>query len=90
LESLKEKNQTKIPLIDPTMKKKLIEELKYNLKEISDNESKLSNILSAVGDLKKELLKLEQNKDITDDYAGISKKVEKTEEEINKGSDNIY
>lgn len=86
LESLKEKDNTKIPLIDPTTKKRLIEELKFYLKEVSDNELKLGNILSAVGDLKKELLKLEQNTDVIDDYAGVAKKVEKTEEEINKGN----
>lgn len=85
LDALKEKDNTKIPLIDPSMKKRLIEELKFYLKAISENELKLGNILSAVGDLKKELLKLENNPDITDDYAGIAKKVERTEEEINKG-----
>lgn len=86
LETLQEKDKTKIPMIDPSMKKRLIDELKFYLKEVSDNELKLSNILSAVGDLKKELLKLEQNLDITDNYAGIAKKVEKTEEEITKGN----
>lgn len=89
LDILQVKDKTNIPLIDPLMKKRLIEELKFYLKEVSDNDIRLSNILSAIGDLKKELLKLDSNPDIIDDYAGIAKKVEKTEEEINKGNINL-
>ena len=89
LDTLLVKDKTNIPLIDPLMKKRLIEELKFYLKEVSDNDMRLSNIPSVIGDLEKELLKLDSNPDIIHDYAGIAKGVEKTEEEINKGIVNL-
>lgn len=85
IQSLKKKDITKIFLIDPLMKKRLIEELKFYSKEVSENEVKLKNIISSIRDLKKELLKLDQNPNSSDDYMGLAKQVEKTEEEINKG-----
>ncbi len=80
-----DQTNTKIPLIDPITKKRLIEELKYYQKEVGENETKLNSILSAIEDLKKELLKLDDNPNNIDELAGVAEKIEKTEEEINKG-----
>ena len=85
LDSLEDKNNNKIPIINPQIKKKLIEEFKFYEKGISQNEANLNNILSAIGNLKKELLKLDDDSHAAEDYAGVNRKVEKTEEEINKG-----
>jgi len=85
LETMNDKDNTKIPIIDPTIKKRLIEELKFYQKEIEENDLKLSNILSAIANMKTELLKLDDSPNVIDDFAGLEKEVEKTEEEINKG-----
>lgn len=39
--------------------------------------------------MKTELLKLDENPNVINDFAGIEKEIERTEEEINKGKINL-
>lgn len=74
------------PSISPNMRKRLIQELKFYQQQLADQEAKLNSLTLAKDNMNKELTNLDTSPSVVEDYAGVEKKAQKTEEEIDKGN----